>query len=233
MPRAGERERLQVSAEAGQHFLRLLARESFGTQYHARVVAEFPLPQLGAEATAAAARDELRSLALLSGRVPDGSALVTAVRQSQLPARLGIAAEHEAAVRRVGEAFVRWYDEFFSEPASGAGVAWSPRRMEYAFAVAAPSPGPTSTPAGAETVLAAREYLSGHLDWFDFDVMPQAALGAAADRKPGQNPVPIAQTAIASPVTFRGMPAPAGGSSKTPRSTSARWRRIRRTWPAC
>ena len=208
MPRAGESERLHVSAEAGQHFLRLLARESFGTQYHARVVAVFPLPQLSAEATAAAAKDELKSLALLSGRVPDGSVLATAVRQAELPARLAIAPEHEGAVRRVAEAFVRWYEELFSEPASGAGVAWSPRRMEYAFAVAAPSPGPASAPVGGETVLSAREYLSGQLDWYDFDVMPQAALGAAGDRKPGQNPVPIAQTAIASPVTFRGMPAP-------------------------
>lgn len=205
MPLAGENERLHVCAEAGQHFLRMLARESFGTHYHARVVAAFALPQLGSQANAAASKDELKSLALLSGRVPDGAALAATFRQSPLPDRLGIAPEHAEAVRKVGAAFVRWYDELFSEPASGAASAWSPRRMEYAFSVAGPSPGSGAT---QETVLAAREYSSGHLDWFDFDVMPRAALGAAGDRKPGLNLVPFAQTALAAPVTFRGMPAP-------------------------
>lgn len=205
MPRAGDSDRLHVCAEAGQHFLRLLAREAFGRQYHARVVAAFALPQLGAEATAAAAKDELKSLALLSGRVPDGAALAAAFRQSPLPDRLGIAAEHADAVQKVGASFVRWYDELFSEPGSGTAAAWLPRRMEYAFSVAAPSPGGVAT---QETVLAAREYSSGHLDWFDFDVMPRATLGAADDRKPGHNVVRFAQTALAAPVSFRGMPAP-------------------------
>jgi hypothetical protein len=81
--------------------------------------------------------------------------------------------------------------------------------MEYTFAVGAPAPGPALTPAGGETVLISREYSSGHLDWFDFDIRTgAAALGAAADRTAGQNPLPIEQVVIPSPVTFRGMPAP-------------------------
>jgi hypothetical protein len=203
-------ERLQLAAEAGQHFLRMLARESFGTRYHAAIIAKFPLPKPSAEQSNVAGRADLKFLTLLSGRVPDGAAIANAVRQGGDLAGVVISSEDQAAVRRVGEVFIRWYDQLFSEPPVGArdDLAWLPRRMEYAFAVAAPAPGPSLTLTGGETVLVAREYSSGHLDWLDFDLKPRSALGAAADRSAGQNPLPIAQTVIPTPVTFRGMPAP-------------------------
>jgi hypothetical protein len=208
-PRAGVSERLEFAAEAGQHFLRILATESFGTRYQAAFVEKFPLPELTAEETAVAGRDSVRFLRLMSGRVPDGAALAAALRQPQLPASLGILPGDESAVRKVGDAFLRWYDQLFSEPPGDAqqNPSWSSRRMEYSFTVAAPAPGPSFT-GTEESVLVAREYNGGELEWYEFDVKPGASLGASADRVPGHNPLSVARTLIPSPVTFRGMPAP-------------------------
>src|SRR4051794_8015223 len=44
-PRPNVIEKLHFAAEAGQQFLRMLARESFGTLYHTAIVAKFPLPR--------------------------------------------------------------------------------------------------------------------------------------------------------------------------------------------
>jgi hypothetical protein len=210
-PRPNSVEKLQLAAEAGQHFLRMLARESFGTIYHAAIIAKFPLPTTNAEQVSRTGGRDLKFLTIMSGRVPDGAAIADALRQ-----RSGlngvIRPEDQAALQRLSDAFLHWYDSLFNEPASGANEdpAWLPSRMEYAFAVAAPSPDPSFTPAaatGAETVLVAREYSNGHLDWIDFDIKSASGLGAAADRSAGRNPVTIEQSVIPSPVTFRGMPA--------------------------
>ncbi|HEY7165470.1 MAG TPA: hypothetical protein VIB79_12970 [Candidatus Binatia bacterium] len=204
-------EKLHFAAEAGQHFLRMLARESFGTLYHAAIIAKFPLPRPSPDQTSAAGPRDLKFLTIMSGRVPDGAATANALRQSDALSSV-VRAEHQTAVQKVAEAFIRWYDQLFSEPGGAKDdAAWLPNRMEYGFAVSAVTPGPSFTTAGGtggETVLVAREYSSGHLDWLDFDLRQGAALGAAADRAAGRNPVPLDQTVIPSPVTFRGMPAP-------------------------
>jgi hypothetical protein len=208
-PRPNSVEKLQFAAEAGQHFLRMLARESFGTLYHAAIVAKFPLPKPSPEQVSAAGPRDLKFLTIMSGRVPDGTAVANDLRQSA--ALNGVVRpEHQTALQRVSDAFIRWYDQLFNESPGGANDdrAWLPSRMEYAFAVGAPAPGPSFTPAGGETVLVAREYSTGHLDWLDFDIRTGAALGAVADRSAGRNPLPVEQTVIPSPVTFRGMPAP-------------------------
>jgi hypothetical protein len=210
-PRPNAIERLQFAAEAGQHFLRMLARESFGTLYHAAFVAKFPLPKPSSDQTSVAGSRDVKFLTIMSGRVPDGAAVASALRQSGALNSI-VRPEHQSAAQTVADAFLRWYDELFNEPTSvNDDRAWLANRMEYAFAVAAPTSGPsftTATGAGGETLLVAREYSIGHLDWLDFDLGPGTSLGAASDRSVGRNPAPIEQTVIPSPVTFRGMPAP-------------------------
>ena len=75
-------------------------------------------------------------------------------------------------MQQIVAAFVRWYDQLFAEPGNVKDDAsWLSSRMEYAFAVGAPTPGPSFTTAGGagtETVLVSREYSSGHLArWFN------------------------------------------------------------------
>jgi hypothetical protein len=64
-------------------------------------------------------------------------------------------------------------------------------------------------------VLEAEEYAQGHLDWYSFDRVP-GTLGGPVD--PGE------QVAVSSflptPVTFQGMPIPAGGRLKIARRIS-------------
>ncbi len=203
-------ERLYVSAEAGQHFLRLLARETFGPRYHAAFISTFPMPTLTTKQTESFERNDLCFLVMMSGRVPDGAALAAAFRQPALPSALNIARAHQTSVQNVAKTFLRWYAELFSEPVGEVDTnsSWSSQRMEYAFSTSAPSSVSNTPSPSTETVLTAREYYSGDLDWFNFDLNPTASLGADADRVPGQNPLPIIRTVIPASVSYRGMPEP-------------------------
>ena len=196
-PAPGAMARLRVAAEAGQHFLRLLA--PFGAKYHAAFIATFPLPARGATLLAGLDAEALRFLELMSGRVPDGSTLYAALKKSVPLEAPKIEESDLLPFGAARDAFIRWYDQLFSEPAATA-EAWSAQRMEYAFSVAAPT--------APETVLTS-EYYQGDLDWYDFDVKdakPGATLGAAADRVVGVNPLPVVRTLIPAPATYRGMP---------------------------
>ncbi|HEX2229855.1 MAG TPA: hypothetical protein VHM64_22195, partial [Candidatus Binatia bacterium] len=130
-PRPNSVEKLQFAAEAGQQFLRMLSRESFGTLYHAAIIAKFPLPKPSPEQASLAGPRDLKFLIIMSGRVPDGSSIANALRQSG--ALNGVVrSEHQSVVQEVSEAFIRWYDQLFNEPPNGAheDLAWSPSRME-------------------------------------------------------------------------------------------------------
>ena len=67
--------------------------------------------------------------------------------------------------------------------------------MEYEFAVSAKT-------SDAEVVLAAPEYLEGHLDWFSFVARPGTSLGA------GEDVSSVTMAFLPAPVSFRGMPSP-------------------------
>ena len=77
-----------------------------------------------------------------------------------------------------------------------AASAWVPERIEYEFAVS----GRTSD---GEVVLAAPEYLEGHLDWFSFVARPGTSLGARARRRRRST-----TAFLPAPVSYRGMPSP-------------------------
>jgi hypothetical protein len=203
-PAPGALERLRVSTEAGQQFLRFLARapsiaaQPLGTKYHAAFTAAFPLPGRGSAVAATVEPEAWSYLEVMSGRVPDGTTLYAALKKPQLPQALNLDPADLPAIHEAADAFIRWYDGLFSEPASAVEDAWSPQRLEYSFSVAAPT--------APETVLTS-QYSEGELDWYDFDAKPGSSLGAAADRVAGSNPVSIARTVIPAPVTYRGMPA--------------------------
>src|SRR5206468_1749872 len=79
-------------------------------------------------------------------------------------------------VAKAAQLWATWYDELVSSPEPGQD-SWVRERLEYAFAVAAPS-------GQGETVLAAREYSGGRLDWDAFDNVSGASLGAAGGPAP-------------------------------------------------
>ena len=197
-PEPGALVRLRVSVEAGQQFLRLLGRTPFGTKYDQGFLAAFALPARSAALAADADREALRFLDVMSGRVPDGVKLYTELKKNPLPAAPTIEPPVDVqAFAAAADAFIRWYETLFSEPAEQPD-AWSAQRLEYAFSVEAPT-----TP---QMVLTS-EYYEGDLDWYDFDVRMGETIGAAEDRVAGLNPLPITRTTIPAPATYRGMPA--------------------------
>ncbi len=139
-----------------------------------------------------------RFLAVVAGRAPDGVHLRAACGAvpGAIPAGVLVATADRPRVTAAIRAYVAWYDaEHRPVPPTSA---WQRERMEYEFAVAAPSP--TS---GRQIVLEAPEYAGGHLDWPDFDRRAGATLGATDDRTAAV----VTRTVIPSRVSYRGMPA--------------------------
>jgi hypothetical protein len=194
-------ERLRFAADTGRQFLRTLGQQALSQPYDDAVLAAFPLA-----APAGTERpldtESAAFMEIVAGRIPDGRALYAAFdaalrRQSgqpALPPQLTVAAADASEVRAAGLLWLQWVDALFTVPDEDA-PAWTSERMEYGFAIAA------RTSAG-EVVLTAGEYYSGHLDWHDFDIVPERSL--AVDDSPPDN---LVRTSIPAPVSYRGMPA--------------------------
>jgi hypothetical protein len=186
------------SAEAGVHFLELLAAAGLG-QLRAAFVTAYSFPdddQLPPTTEPA----ERRSLRLLRRRSLDGLALSQAVRAAAsaagqpvaLPARPTVAAGLANRVRDVLGHWLSWY------PAPRVDPAWVSERLEYRFAVAGRSPS-----GAGELVLEAPEYEGGRLDWPDFRAVQGRSLGAGSDPAPTRTVL----TTLPTPATYPGMPA--------------------------
>jgi len=106
-----------------------------------------------------------RYLDLVAGRALDGRRTRAELGVRDLP-RLDRPVEggDRAEVRTAGADWLRWLDELFSMPGSGA-EAWRPDRMEHAFSVTAR----LSADPFDEYTLTAAEYPGGELDWYSVD----------------------------------------------------------------
>lgn len=203
-PEGGAARRFAV--DAGLHFLRLLDRHGQG-KYRRAYLEHHALPHPNDDDGAESCLDPAarRFCRLMAGRVPDGAALRAEMEgalqpvggaAAKLPDQPPIAGPDRPAVTRAALEFLDWCKGFFTEPEEDHLRAWVDERMEYAFAVGGRG-------ADKEQVLGADEYTEGELDWYAFDFLPEASIGAGADP-----PAPaLVRTAIPSPVTYRGMPA--------------------------
>lgn len=107
-----------------------------------------------------------------------------------------------------------WFESLYSEPMTESNEStiessepvtrssWMPERMEYAAAVSAPRG--IENGDQEETVLVSPEYTEGHLDWYSFNILTEASLGAEGD-KDGEKE--IVHTAVPAPISYKGMPA--------------------------
>jgi hypothetical protein len=190
--------RLLLKADAGLHFLRLLNRRGLGAKYREAYVRMYAVAPLTPQERSQLDPASIRSFDLLAGRAPDGDRLYADLRAEspKLPAEPAIDPADVTQVEAAAGEWLAWHESLFSEPAADDS-AWLDERMEYAFAVSAP------TSAG-ERALIAREYIDGQLDWYAFNSASGLSLGAAGDALPKQ----ITRTTIPAAVTFRGMPAP-------------------------
>lgn len=193
-------EKLRLTAEAGQHFLRMLDQQPLSRDYRDAFIRQYPFPALTTEQRATLDSDSLSFFALMASRVPDGRRLYAAFRPTSadgivVAPALQIAPADLAEVKEAARRWSRWFETLFSEP-EAVDASWLPERMEYAFSVA-------TRFSDGECPLTSQEYFEGHLDWYAFDVNLEVTLGAATDNAFTE----ITRAVIPAPVTFRGMPA--------------------------
>jgi hypothetical protein len=190
---AGTNERL--AAEAGQHFLRLLAfnnLEAYCQPYIEAYAFDSPAERETLDT------ETLRFLDLIAGRVPDGDLLYRGLTESlkttgSLPPNPAIASENRDDVLSVVNTWLDWYRALLSD-AGQTGAAWDSEHMEYKFAVSAMGADKN------EIVLAAPEYVEGSLDWYSFVHRADAKLGAIGSS------VQIKRSMMPAPLSFRGRP---------------------------
>ncbi len=191
---------LQLAAEVGLHFLRLLHDEDLETEYRTKYLEAYPL---AADPTSVLDEASRRFLSVVAGRAPDGFALEADLRRALaldppiLPPEPALEPQHEQLVLGVARAWLAWWDDLFLEPGANED-AWVPERLEYSFRVSAPA-------GDGQIVLSAGEYRTGDLDWFDFDVEPDSALDGEAG--PGELTTSV-HAVVPTAVEFAGMPAP-------------------------
>jgi hypothetical protein len=175
--------RVRLAAETALQLLRLANAAGADAGLSARLRRDYPLVLPADDGLDPRGR---RELMLLAARTFDGIALSRVLRAGVLP---------DAAIAAVAPQWLAVIDALFVEPPADHPEAWDPERMEYSFAVAAPS-------FAEGTQLEARCYSGGNLDWQTFDLgaqqAPMLAVGASEAR--------IATVPI--PLHYPGMPAP-------------------------
>jgi hypothetical protein len=190
------------ATEAGLHLMRLLTVEGVASCRRQFLESAYVLKPVTPQERRALDGESQRFLGVVGGRVVNGAKLhgrlaplqdrgALAEFFQEAPFDAVSTADRPKVIRALG-VWVSWYSSLFSET-EGSSSAWVSERIEYEFAVSGKT-------AEKEIVLAAPEYLEGHLDWFSFVVRPEASLGAAE----GMSTVTTAF--LPSPVSYRGMP---------------------------
>lgn len=203
---------VRLAAEAGSHFLRLLAPVVTAD------AAAFPDDVLLAADVSrdADADTETRYRSVVGGRALDGDAVYeaydfdgfaafeTAMRGDSpppTPDSVDPAAADEPTLRAYWEAataYREWYESLYTQPDGATDDAWDPNRQEYDYAV--------STGGDAdETVLTATGYEGGRLDWHAFDAAPGASL--EPDDWSGPDTETVDRSLVPTPTAYEGMPA--------------------------
>ena len=178
-------ENLRLRAEAGLHLLRMLRAAGFDSRTSFWIgESPFALPESDAD------EEMQRWIALVEGRVPDGSGLPRAIRARLAQGSTPPIDPGEATVLR---AWLAWSSSRFDQPPGGPST-WDPEHVEYAVTAAGMG-------ANGEAVLAAPEYVEGRLEWYDFE-HTSGTLGVTAPAKSRRS------FRIPAPLEFAGMPNP-------------------------
>ncbi len=143
--------------------------------------------------------DALNVYAATQRRDFDGRQLLQAIADGTFETKAGIANVDHPTIAGYTTALTQWFARQYSQPGSNA---WDPQRLTYAMQAAAPRDD------GSQLVLDASHYNEGRLDWYSFELDPNASIalknnGAAPAQQP-QQPISFIPTAA----TFRGMPNP-------------------------
>jgi hypothetical protein len=196
----------------GRRWLRLMERDFPATTYadDFRDAYAVAVPDPGAEADAqvCAHADAWQQVGCAAGRAMDGIALIDHVAGGgSVVDGVTVQPGHVGQVEDLFDRLQGWFSALVVSPDSDD--AWQPSRLEYAFAVSAPS-GESDADGGTEVVLRAEEYHQGNLDWHALQRSNDVRL-AESDAPPGParpevEPVRDVQTFVPTQVVFDGMP---------------------------
>ena len=200
-----ERERVPFThalrVQAAQYFLRLHT-PALHSKYAPRYATAFAFAQ-NAEADFRGQVDGLNLYRATRRHAFDGGLVLEAIRAETFAADVPIDGADTAAMQPVIDAFRDWFDRQYTQPAAAAAPVWDVERLSYALTAAAPAPN------GGQLVLSAQRYDEGRLDWYSFEVVPDAP--ALPINDPGYVPPAPQEEAISFlPViaSFKGMPNP-------------------------
>jgi len=226
---------LHFRARAGQYWLKLLA--SFGEEYnnssptvtynHAAMkktfakMYPFEIPSIdhGNDSTALqVAKSRLltnkaahQTITALGGRTPDGVKWYEAISSGSsviLPSEItSDDAYHNsfnAFITNAANEYISWFRNSHEHPEENTDSSWQPSNIEYSFACSMPNAGTEKN-----TILNAKEYYHGHLDWFAFDINLNndgTGLGQIDAADETENVKSEVLTIIPSEARFGGMP---------------------------
>jgi len=208
----------------GRQWLKLIRNVPSGNDYSSTYQTLYPIalpdPNSRSDAPICAHLNTWQQVAAVAGRRLDGGHLYTYLTTSapsgqpapQVYDGLTVDAADQAFLAAQAVKFVEWFQRLYDQPIA-ANDAWDSARLEYQFACSAPIAMGATT---GEQVLVADEYYQGHLDWYNFDIDPQAAslmakpdpIAASSDKPPATPTVlqTDTQTLIPNPISFAGMP---------------------------
>jgi hypothetical protein len=189
-----------LKVQVAQYFLKLHPPALRAT-YQAKYRAAFPFAQ-GGDVLFRGQTDGLNVYTATKSRDFDGQALIVAIRALNFESKAAVPAGDPDGILVLAQSLLDWFDRQYSQPAKDE-KAWDPHRLTYALQAAAPRPD------GSQWVLDASHYHEGRLDWYSFDVDPDAAPLATDD--PAPVVPPATEPAISFlPVaaSFKGMPNP-------------------------
>jgi len=226
---------LRFRARAGQYWVKSLA--TFGAQYNTAVPAvtydhpamknvfldqfSFNLPVIDrnsdstalqiAKAKILSNKGAHQAISGLAGRSVDGVAWYESLIAGgpvQIPNGIKNASAYhpdfEGFMLDAAEEFAAWFEQSHERPSDAADTCWSAKNLEYKFACSMPNKGSTEN-----SILEAKEYYQGHLDWHAFDLNLRddgSGLGDLSAADEAANVKSEVLTIIPSEARFGGMP---------------------------
>jgi hypothetical protein len=187
-----------LRVQAAQYFLRLHPPALRAT-YLPRYLDKFGFPQ-NAEADFRGQVDGLNFYLATRRSCFDGERALKAIADGTFMADVPVAGGDVAAMQVIVDQFAGWLARQYCQPTADSPAVWNASRLSYPAKVAAPRAD------GAQLTLAAPRYEGGRLDWYSFEVQPDAApLEVARAHVP---PPPVEESMSFLPVTatFKGMP---------------------------
>lgn len=136
-------------------------------------------------------------------RMFDGEKLIQSINAGTFKSIVGVNNADDAEMDLIVQGLKDWLKRQYYQPEQTGDSAWNPKQLDYQFAVKA------SGSAGSDSMLSARDYHQGRLDWYAFDYVVGARAAVPDFRRPvnkGEEEKPI--SFLPNNISFKGMPNP-------------------------